>query len=151
LTGKNDFKYINQCLKNATDIPIKVYRVIDDILSQDEFDLESIFIEALGMITEFDEKLSECHGVKHEVERINAWIGHFSNTKIMLDKISKNIQENYAMIMTLGATLPVFIQKKDFKRVGVTIADILQFFIGDIPPIDKLKGGKSDGPVDATI
>ena len=93
------------------------------------------------MIIEFDEKLSDCHGVKNEIDRINAWIGHFQNTKTMLDTIGKNIQENHVMIMTLGATMPVFIQQKEFDRVGETIADIMQLVIGKIPPLDQLKGG----------
>jgi len=125
LTRKNDFNMINECLRNATDVSSQIYRVVGDIVDKEQFDLESIMIEVLAMIVEFDTKLMKCDGMKPEIEKINAWIGRFQNTNDFLDLVSKNVQENHMMIMTMGATMPVFIQKKEYTKVGETIADII--------------------------
>ena len=86
---------INQCMRNATDVTLRVNRVVQDIFEMETFDIESIMIDILAIVVQIDQRLMNCDQIKHDVVRINKWLSQFENTQNMLEMLAKNIQQNY--------------------------------------------------------
>ena len=60
LTGKNDLVAINDCFRNGTDISRQIYTIMTDLMKKDKFEIESAMFELMKMITQVDERLSNC-------------------------------------------------------------------------------------------
>ena len=136
LTGKNDLLAINECFKNGTDITRQIYTIVTDMAKRDKFDIEDAMLQLMQMITQVDQRLSNCStDIKPEIDRISNWVNKYNTTADAIVEMSKNVAENQMLILTIGSTIPVFISQGEYFRVGETIADVLQLVIGKIPNV----------------
>ena len=136
LTGKNELVAINECFKNGTDISRQIYTIMTDMAKRDKFDIEDAMLQLMQMISQVDQRLSNCStDIQPEIDRISSWVNKYNTTKDALVEMSKNIAENQMLILTIGSTIPVFISQGEYYRVGETIADVLQLVIGKIPKV----------------
>ena len=106
------------------------------MVKRDKFDIEDAMLQLMQMITQVDQRLSNCStDIKPEIDRISNWVNKYNTTADAIVEMSKNIAENQMLILTIGSTIPVFISQGEYFRVGETIADVLQLVIGKIPNV----------------
>ena len=124
---------VELCLKDAQTLDEEITEAVTDFTKKDLTDIIK-GIQELGVVAgQFSGDLKDCEGMKADAARVEAWAAIFTQPKVLVPTLIKNVLKNYKTIMADVSDISTEMAADDYKKVGMDFADILVSAVGPVP------------------
>ena len=130
---EDDLTNIQTCLKDAQTIDEEITEAVKDFEKKDLTDIIK-GIQELGVVAkQFSGDMKDCEGMKADVARVEEWAKIFTQPKVLIPTLLKNVIKNHKTIFSDVGDITTQLAAADYWKAGTDMADIMVQSVGPVP------------------